>query len=226
MADFSLGSTVSRSWNMPDESHRHGRTWMAWGASRAIWGDLLPYVRKDLASLANTIVDFEPVSMLVPPNERRLAARMLDERIRLIESPLDDVWIRDTGPTFVLDGEGKLGGVDLNFNGWGGKQNCQRDARVARHVCQQSNAEWIESSLVGEGGGIEVDGQGTAILTESCFVNENRNSGLSKVDIESELKRLLGIRKVIWLPGLRGEDITDGHTDFYARFARPGIVVA
>ena len=73
---------------------------------------------------------------------------------------------------------------------------------------------------------IEVDGKGTAIITESCVLNPNRNPGLGKADCEAELNRLLGIRKVIWLPGIAGKDITDGHTDFYARFARPGTVIA
>jgi agmatine deiminase len=80
--------------------------------------------------------------------------------------------------------------------------------------------------LVLEGGGIEVDGHGTAIITESCVLNENRNPGVSKAECERELKRVLGLEKIIWLPGIKGKDITDGHTDFYARFASPGVVVA
>ncbi len=80
--------------------------------------------------------------------------------------------------------------------------------------------------MVLEGGGIEVDGHGTAIITESCVLNENRNPGVSKAQCERELKRLLGLEKIIWLPGITGQDITDGHTDFYARFARPGVVIA
>lgn len=77
-----------------------------------------------------------------------------------------------------------------------------------------------------EGGGIEVDGEGTAIITESCVLNPNRNPDLSKAQCEAELYRLLGLQKIIWLPGIAGKDITDGHADFYARFASPGVVVA
>lgn len=84
----------------------------------------------------------------------------------------------------------------------------------------------MHTDLVLEGGGIEVDGEGTAIITESCVLNENRNPGKSKKDVEAKLADLLGLKKIIWLPGIAGRDITDGHTDFYARFARPGIVVA
>ena len=83
-----------------------------------------------------------------------------------------------------------------------------------------------QSGLVLEGGGIEVDGHGTAIITESCVLNKNRNPGVSKAQCELELKRLLGLEKILWLPGVKGKDITDGHTDFYARFARPGVVIA
>lgn len=84
----------------------------------------------------------------------------------------------------------------------------------------------LATRLVLEGGGIEVDGEGTAIITQSCVLNANRNSGLSKAQCEAELSRLLGLRKIIWLPGIAGKDITDGHTDFYARFTSPGVVVA
>ncbi len=80
--------------------------------------------------------------------------------------------------------------------------------------------------MVLEGGGIEVDGQGTAIVAESCVLNDNRNPGLGKEECERQLRQLLGLDKIIWLPGVKGKDITDGHTDFYARFAQPGVVVA
>ena len=213
-------------WFMPDESHRHRRTWMAFGAHEGVWGDLLPFVRANLALVANAIVKHEPVSMLVRPQEQKIAAGMCDERIKFVLASLDDLWIRDTGPTFVLNAAGELGAVDLNFNGWGAKQQCDNDAKVARLVGQSTGAEYRKAELVGEGGGIEVDGHGTAIVTESCFINANRNPNTGKEECESILKELFGIRKVIWLPGVRGQDITDGHTDFYARFARPGVVLA
>ena len=77
-----------------------------------------------------------------------------------------------------------------------------------------------------EGGALEVDGRGTAIITRSCVLNDNRNRGWTADRVEVELARLLGIRKLIWLPGIAGKDITDGRTDFYARFTAPGVVVA
>jgi len=76
-----------------------------------------------------------------------------------------------------------------------------------------------------EGGCFELDGQGTAIMTESCILNDNRNPNKGKAEVENELKKLLGLDKIIWLKGIKGKDITDGHTDFYARFAKPGVIV-
>ncbi len=219
-------SKTNPTWRMPDESAPHLCTWMAFGANEEIWDDLLDDVRRNLATIAKTISQYEPVLMLVRPNERKLAARLCGDRVTLIDGDLDDLWIRDTGPTFVLDEKGKLGAVDLNFNGWGEKQRHENDAAVAELIAEHSEAKHLTTKIVGEGGGIEVDGAGTAIVTESCFLNDNRNPEIDKSEIEAELKSLLGLQKIIWLPGVRGKDITDGHTDFYARFARPGVVVA
>ncbi|WP_341257268.1 agmatine deiminase family protein [Gordonia malaquae] len=212
---------------MPDEGATHRRTWMAFGASASVWGrELLPLVQRDLLAVATAISQFEPVSMLVRPDELALAKRLVgDADITLVKAPLDDLWIRDSGPTFVDTPQG-LAAVDFNFNGWGRKQAHSRDARIAALVTHEADARRISTDLVLEGGALEVDGLGTAIITESCVLNPNRNPGWSKTDVESELSRLLGITKVIWLPGIRGHDITDGHTDFYARFVRPGVVVA
>ena len=213
-------------WHMPDENEPHKRTWMAFGASTKVWGKLLPEVQRNLASIANVIATFEPVTMLVRQEDLTLAKQLMPINVSFVVCPLDDLWLRDTGPVFVKAHQGLTGAVDFNFNGWGEKQAYSRDAKVASFIAKQASASRLESDLVLEGGGIEVDGKGTAIITESCVLNANRNPTISKTDCEAVLKRLLGIQKVIWLPGIKGKDITDGHTDFYARFARPGVVVA
>ncbi len=215
-----------RTWRMPEEGEPHQRTWMAFGANEAIWGtSLLPEVRRNLGDIAQAIAQFEPVSMLVRPAEIGLARSLVGPSVELIEAPLDDLWLRDTGPVFVT-GNATTAAVNFNFNGWGEKQNFDHDADVADVVAARAGAELLPTDLVLEGGGIEVDGQGTALITESCVLNPNRNPGWSKADVEAELGPLLGLDKIIWLPGVAGEDITDGHTDFYARFARPGVVLA
>lgn len=214
-------------WFMPDEGEQHKRTWMAFGAHEHIWGaKLLPEVQRNLALIARTIAAFEPVSMLVRKEDYATARKLVGKEIELIICPLDDLWMRDTGPVFVTTENGEKAGVDFNFNGWGEKQDYGRDADVAGVVARKASVQRIQTELVLEGGGIEVDGHGTAIITESCVLNSNRNPGVSKSACEAELKRLLGLEKIIWLPGIRGKDITDGHTDFYARFAKPGVVVA
>ncbi|MFC7449361.1 agmatine deiminase family protein [Rhodococcus daqingensis] len=214
-----------RTWSMPEEGDRHSRTWMAFGAA-AHYGDVLPEAQRNLAAIARAIARFEPVSMLVRPDEIDLARGLIaGANVELVPAALDDLWMRDTGPVFVK-GNGARAGVDFNFNGWGNKQEHRRDAEVAQVVTGRAGVETLRTELVLEGGGIEVDGQGTAIITESCVLNNNRNPGWSKKDVEAELEYLLGLKKIIWLPGIAGQDITDGHTDFYARFARPGVVVA
>ncbi len=216
----------SVTWSMRDEADPHAATWMAFTGSSAIWDGDLPNVQQALARIANAIVAYEPVKMLVRPADKARAAQLCDARVTLLEAEFDDLWARDTGSVFVVGSNGEKGAVDFNFNGWGNKQAHTNDKKVASFMASQTGATRLTSSLVLEGGGIEVDGKGTAIITESCVLNSNRNPGVSKAACEAELKRLLGIRKVIWLPGIAGQDITDGHTDFYARFTSPGVVVA
>ncbi len=212
---------------MPDEGAPHKRTWMAFGAELEIWGEeLLTEVQHNLAAIARVIAQYEPVSMLVREHERALARELAGPSVELINQPMDDLWIRDTGPVFVVTGSGRPAAVNFNFNAWGNKQPFTHDAEIAEFVSARAGVKRLQSKLVLEGGGIEVDGHGTAIIAESCVLNPNRNPGLTKTECELALNELLGLEHIIWLPGIRGKDITDGHTDFYARFAHPGVVVA
>lgn len=214
-------------WRMPDEGERHAATWMAFGANDEVWGRRLKAgAQANLALIAQTIAQMEPVHMLVNAQDYELAARLCGSKVKLLVQDINDLWMRDTGPVFVKKAGEGLAGVDFNFNGWGNKQYHRDDAKVAAFVAKTAGVPLLKSSLILEGGGIEVDGQGTAIITESCVLNANRNPGITKAQCEQELQRVLGIDKVIWLPGIAGRDITDGHTDFYARFCAPGVVVA
>jgi agmatine deiminase len=210
---------------MPDEAQPHLRTWMAFGASAELWGDMLALVQDNLALIARTIVQFEPVTMLVRANELELAREKCGPDVDLIVCQLDDLWMRDTGPIFVKDDKNERVAVDFNFNGWGNKQTHRVDRKVAAMTAKAAEARIRKTAIVLEGGGIDVDGKGTALITESSLLNENRNPGLSKSTAETQLKALLGLQSIIWLPGIRGRDITDAHVDFYARFAAPGVVV-
>ncbi|MFJ1704837.1 agmatine deiminase family protein [Kitasatospora sp. NPDC088346] len=209
---------------MPAESGPHTRTFMAWPALEEVWGDQLPGVREDIAQLARTVAGFEPVVLLARPEQASVARQMCGSSVEVIELPVDDLWARDTGPTFVT-GPAGLAGVDLDFNGWGDKQTHAEDGQVARRLLERYAVPRIQAPVTGEGGGLEVDGEGTLMATESSWVNDNRNPGMSRDRIEASLKELLGVGEVLWVKGVAGQDITDCHIDALARFAEPGTVV-
>ncbi|MHC8299148.1 agmatine deiminase family protein [Pseudomonas sp. ZS1P83] len=214
-------------WRMPDEGDRHRQAFIAFGAQEAIWEDFTPHVQAAIGLIARTVARYEPVTVFCRERERSLAEEHCGTtNITYVTTELDDIWMRDIGANFVTDGEGGLGAVDFNFNGWGNKQQHDEDAQLAALVASAVDARYIRSELVGEGGGIEVDGHGTGIMTESSWINTNRNPDWSKAEVEQELKARLGLRKIIWLPGVKGKDITDAHVDFYARFVKPGVVIA
>lgn len=220
-------AALAGNWYMPDEHAAQERMILAFAASAAIWRDWATPVNDCIALLARTIAQYQPVTVLCRASQLNQARQKCGTRnITFLTMPLDDVWVRDYGGCFVVDGQGGRGLVDFNFNGWGNKQAHARDTLVADTLSYELDASYIASPLVGEGGGIEVDGHGTAIITESCWVNGNRNPGMNRAQIEAELKANLGLRKIIWLPGIKGKDITDAHVDFYARFVRPGVVIA
>jgi agmatine deiminase len=223
--------TDLQGYRMPDEGEAHVRTWMGLTSSTHIWGGDLPSVQADLMRIADAVAAFEPVTMLVNATAmaraNALRARAANAaRIELMSAALDDLWLRDTGPVFVRHvGRGALRALDFNFNAWGGKQAHAQDARVAATIAERAGIALVKRSLVLEGGALEVDGEGTAIVKESCVLNANRNPGRSKATVEQMLKDSLGLTKVIWLPGPAGGDITDAHTDLSARFAGAGRVV-
>jgi agmatine deiminase len=212
---------------VPLESGPHARTYVAFGASTSIWTDWNVDVQNAIGLLARTIAAHEPVTVLCRSSELGLArSKCGSSNTTFLTIPLDDIWVRDTGPVFVTNSMGELGASDFNFNGWGKKQTHAQDAGVSEKVGNYARATHRRFRLTGEGGGIEVDGRGTAILCESSWLNSNRNPGWTKSEMEAELEWMLGTRKIIWLPGIEGKDITDGHVDLYARFVKPGVVIA
>lgn len=212
---------------MPPEWHPHTRTWMSWPVAGYALNDPEASYRA-WSSVANTIVRYEPVTMVVDPSERESAARWLAPEVEVMEQPLDDCWMRDNGPTFLLDGRGGLAGVDWTFNGWGWHAHAKDDL-VAGAVLERAGAVRFRSEMVNEGGGIHVDGEGTVIVTETVQLGDRRNPGWTKERVEAELGARIGVEKVIWLPrGLTadyGRYGTSGHVDLLASFARPGLVL-
>ncbi|MEM9622042.1 MAG: agmatine deiminase family protein, partial [Pseudomonadota bacterium] len=166
------------------------------------------------------------VYMAAPPDFFAQVHALCGQRVTPVAILTNDMWMRDTGAVFVTNSEGALGGIDFNFNGWGDKQVPRAaDAAIAREVCAHVGISRLETTLTGEGGGLEYDGDGTLLLTDSCWLNNNRNPGVARAAMTAEFQRLLGVEKVIWLPGVRGEDITDGHIDGSIRFVRPGVIL-
>jgi len=206
---------VAPKWLAPAETAPHARTWMCWPSNAHFYSDTAYYesVQETISRVASAIAAFEPVVMAASADHHELASKLCGPRVQLVDIDTDDMWARDTGPVFVKNPEGRTAAIDFNFNGWGRKQPCEKDAMVARAIVSNAGGGYIETKLVGEGGGLEYDGDGTLVLTDSCWVNDNRNAGQSRDEIEIELSLLLGVEKVIWLPGLRGIDMTDDHSD-------------
>jgi agmatine deiminase len=184
------------------------------------------------AAVALAIAEFEPVTVCVSAAQYENARARLDHpNIRLLELTTDDAWVRDTGPTFVIDGKGEVRGVDWAFNAWGGFDGglyspWQRDDQVASKILEiERCARYRTEGFVLEGGSIHVDGEGTLITTEECLLNRNRNPHLTREAIEQVLADHLAIDKVIWLPEGLYNDETNGHVDNFCCYVRPGEVL-
>lgn len=221
-------------YHMPAETCTHSRTWMAFPSAGYVLGDTAESAESAMSTwtaVAQAVARHEPVTMLVDPSMAEEARRRLGAGIDIRLCPLDDAWMRDSGPTFVKDGDGRLAAVDWRFNGWGAQRwaSWGKDAEVGRTVASLAGVPCESVSLTLEGGGFQVDGNGTAILTETVALDPRRNPGKDKAYIESVLHRLLGIEKTIWLPrGLTrdyGPFGTRGHVDIVAAMPSDGVVL-
>lgn len=221
-------------WKMPAEWAPQERIWMAFPRPGYTLGDDAESAEECYAAwaaVANAAVEFEPVTVVVDPAAREHAQHHLDPRVTQVEAPLDDFWMRDIGPTFVLDEAGALGAVDWTFNGWGANAwaTWENDALIAEFVGAQAGASHLPSTLVNEGGGIHVDGAGTVLLTETVQLDPKRNPYATKQRVEWELNRTIGATHFIWLSRGLDRDYrtpgTRGHVDIVACFTQPGTVL-
>ena len=180
-------------------------------------------------------------------NRSRIELIIKDDNTNNPSQGINDLWTRDTAPVFSKGPDGKIYGIDFNFNGWGQErpktglsgwvkdpvkasngvvdQEIDGDKSVAAFITAKLNMSTLSTWLTTEGGAIEINGLGMAVVAESCIINNNRNPGKTKLDVETELKRLMGIEKVIWIPGVKAQEITDGHVDFYARFSNDNTIL-
>ncbi len=216
---------------MPAESAPQDRVWMAFPSEGYSLGDNETErheARSTWAAVAHAVLEFEPVTVVVDPAEMVVARRYLSAAVEIVEAPLNDAWMRDIGPTFVHADDGSVAAVDWVFNGWGAQDwaRWDRDAKIGAAVAGWAGVPVVSSELVNEGGGIQVDGQGTVLVTETVQLDPGRNPGATKADIEAELARTIGATHAVWLPrGLTRDSErfgTRGHVDIVAAITSPG----
>ena len=212
---------------VPPEEAPHERTFMQWPASRAVYTDqtFLEVVQATVADIANAISDFEPVIVLAASEHHDRARRILSSVVELWDIPTEDLWCRDSGPLFAITAEGKRVVSHIRFNGWGRKQVHRHDGAVTEAVAERLGLPVVDSGLTGEAGGVDHDGHGLLIAHESSWLTSSRNPGLSRDDVEQRLLGAYGAGRLVWSPGVVGEDITDYHIDSLARFTGAGRVI-
>jgi agmatine deiminase len=226
-----LSSTpAADGFRMPGEFEPHAGCWMAWPERPDNWRLGAKPAQRAHAEIATAISGSERVTMAVSDAQFEHCRSLLPGEVRVVEVSTDDAWLRDSGPTFVVDGAGGVRGVDWRFNAWGGLDGglyfpWDRDERAARKIIEIEAVDRYRAPIVLEGGSIHVDGEGTVIATEECLLNPNRNPGLTREEIERVLFDYLGAEKMVWLGRGVFEDETDGHVDNLACFARPGVVL-
>jgi len=216
-------------YRMPGEFEPHAGTWMLWPQRPDNWRFGGKPAQRAFVAVASAIAQFEPVTMGVSPEQYANARQMLPPHIRVVEIANNDAWMRDCGPTFVVDGRGGARGVDWDFNAWGGLVNglyfpWDLDQAVAQKVIEIERLSRYKAPLVLEGGSIHVDGQGTCLTTEECLLSPGRNPDLTKSEIENNLKEYLNVQKILWIPRGVYNDETSGHVDNLACFLRPGVI--
>lgn len=214
---------------MPGEFEAHAGCWMLWPERPDNWRLGAKPAQKAFVAVAAAISRFEQVTMGVSPAQYMNARRILPSEVRVVEITCNDAWMRDCGPTYVIDDRGQVRGVDWEFNAWGGLNGglyfpWDQDNLVARKVLEIERLDRYKADFVLEGGSIHVDGQGTLITTEECLLNPNRNPNLSRAEIEEKLQEYLNIEKVIWLGRGVYQDETSGHVDNLCCFIRPGVL--
>lgn len=211
---------------LPAEWEPHERCFVAWPGHETYPAELVPYAKPGWIAAIRTVAEFEPVVVIAVPGFGAEAEAELGAVADVIELPLDEVWLRDYGPLFV-ESEGGIAAVDFGFDVWGARKRAYDQANaLGRHLAEWLGVPRRVAPLVLEGGAITTDGQGTLIAVESSIVDEDRNPGVGRQEVEAILHSFLGIDRVIWLPHGLVEDLAKkGHVDNVARFVGPGRII-
>jgi len=220
---------------MPAEWEPQEAVWLAWPHNELTWpGDMLAQVERTYLEIIQALYSAQKIKLLVKDSgiEARISSLLLREGVDLGEVvffhiPTEDAWIRDYGPTFVVNSELQEPAiVKWIFNAWGNKyDDLVGDNRIPYELNKTLCLPMFEPGIVLEGGSIEVNGNGVVLTTEQCLLNKNRNPRLSRGEIEGHLMEYLNVQKVLWLKeGIVGDD-TDGHIDDIARFVDESTVI-
>jgi len=217
-------------YRMPAEWEPHDGCYLVWPERPDNWRYGGKPAQAAWVALAIAIATTEQVTVLASARQWRNARGRLPGHVRVVEATTDDAWVRDSGPSFVVDGQGGRRAVDWAFNAWGGQRGglffpWDSDDLLGHKIAELEVADCYQPGVVMEGGSFDVDGQGTLLTTQECLLNPNRNPGLTREQLEDVLREHLGVDKVIWLPRGVHLDETDGHIDNFARFVAPGVVV-
>ncbi len=228
MAKILDTSPLEDGFRMVAEWEGYKRVWLLWPERPDNWRDNAIPAQKRFAEVANTISIYRNVTVGVHSKDFLDARALLRERISIEIMEYDDSWIRDTGPTFLVNDKGDVRAVQWDFNAWGGAEgglyrSWVKDKLVAERVAKLDQIDLYRAPIILEGGSIHVDGFGTLVTTEECLLNKNRNPGISKFEVEEVLKNYCGTHKVIWLKRGLYNDETDGHVDNLFSFVRPGV---
>ena len=210
---------------IPAEWMPHKAVWTAWPSAADLWGEDLDQARAEVAAMVRALADSgagDRMRVLAHGREAEASAKLaIGRSAEIAPAAFGDIWLRDTGPIFTNDGRA----LGFRFNGWGGKYILPHDDEVSARIALLAGADYKLHDFILEGGAIEMDGEGTLLTTRQCLLNKNRNPHWTEAAAEMELKRTLGVEKVLWLDEGLANDHTDGHIDNLARFIAPGRVV-
>lgn len=218
---------VTDGFSMPARFDEHAQTLITWPPQEEASSTDLQAFRAELVALVKSVSKFEPVTLLVDPNDEADARNHCGNHAKIIVLPIDACWIRDNGPIFVRDTNGEVAAIHFKFNGWGHRVPYAKTASMPSIVASNLGMHCYHAPFICEGGGVSVDGEGTLITTEQVMRNANRYAGMSREELEQGLHDYLGINKVIWLGlGLIEDEQTDGHVDNIVEYVSPGVVLA
>ena len=211
---------------MPPEWAPQDFLWVGFPHLADEWPGYLERAQEQIAAFASAVADSgQKVRLLVrdEANEAR-AGELVSSAVTIDRRVYGDIWLRDTGPLVVMDADGRTA-RRFGFNGWGGKYLMPGDQSIGAALAEGEGLTIETSPMILEGGAVDGDGTGLVAATEQCLLNPNRNPGMSRADIEAELRKMLGFDRVLWLGEGLVNDHTDGHVDNLARFVGPNRLV-